>query len=81
MTDVYVCDGIRTPVRIPRRKGDPVVIDKDEHPRSTSLEKLTALRTLFKGGTIIAGNASGINDAFAASSSPPCASYNEQAAN
>ncbi len=55
-----------TPVRIPQRKGDAVVIDQDEHPRSTSLEKLAALRTLFEGGTITAGNASGINDASAA---------------
>ncbi len=55
-----------TPVRIPQRKGDAVVIDQDEHPRSTSLEKLAALRALFEGGTITAGNASGINDASAA---------------
>ncbi len=52
-----------TPVTIPQRKGDPVVVDRDEHPRLTSLEKLAALRTPFReGGTVTAGNASGIND-------------------
>ena len=55
-----------TPVTVPQRKGDPVVIEQDEHPRSTSLEKLANLRTLFEGGTVTPGNASGINDASAA---------------
>jgi 3-oxoadipyl-CoA thiolase len=52
-----------TPVTIPQRKGDPVVVERDEHPRLSSLEKLGALGTPFReGGTITAGNASGIND-------------------
>ena len=55
-----------TPVEVPRRKQDPLVVDTDEHPRSTSLEKLSALRALFPGGTVTAGNASGINDGAAA---------------
>ena len=55
-----------TPVSVPRRKQDPLIIDADEHPRSTSLEKLAALRSLFPGGTVTAGNASGINDGAAA---------------
>ncbi len=50
-------------VEIPQRKGDPVIVDADEHPRLTSLEKLAALRAPFReGGTVTAGNASGIND-------------------
>ena len=56
-----------TPVTIPQRKGDPIVIDKDEHPRVTSLEKLASLKAPFRaGGTVTAGNASGINDGAAA---------------
>ncbi len=52
-----------TPVTIPRRKGDPVVVTRDEHPRETSLEKLAKLPTPFRdGGTVTAGNASGVND-------------------
>ncbi len=51
-------------VTIPQRKGDPVVVDEDEHPRLSSLEKLANLRPLTK--TITAGNASGINDGAAA---------------
>jgi len=52
------------PVSIPQRRGDPVVVDTDEHPRAdTSLEKLSLLPTPFrKDGTVTAGNASGIND-------------------
>ncbi len=50
-------------VTIPQRKGDAVVVEKDEHPRATSLEKLAALGTPFRdGGSITAGNASGVND-------------------
>ena len=50
-------------VKIPQRKGDPVVVDRDEHPRKTSLEQLAKLGTPFrKGGTVTAGNASGVND-------------------
>ena len=56
-----------TPVSIPRRKADPVVFSTDEHPRPTSLDKLAALPTPFRdGGTVTAGNASGVNDGAAA---------------
>jgi acetyl-CoA acyltransferase len=56
-----------TPVTIPRRKGDPAVVANDEHPRPTSLESLAALPTPFRqGGTVTAGNASGVNDGAAA---------------
>ncbi len=55
-----------TPVSIPQRKTDPIIVDRDEHPRSTSLEKLAKLRPLFPEGTVTAGNASGINDGAAA---------------
>ncbi len=56
------------PVTIPRRKGDPIVVDRDEHPRGdTSLEMLAKLPTPFrKEGTVTAGNASGVNDGAAA---------------
>ncbi len=55
------------PVTIPQRKGDPVVVDRDEHPRKTTLEKLASLPALFRaGGTVTAGNASGVNDGAAA---------------
>ncbi len=56
------------PVTIPKRKGDPVVVDRDEHPRGdTSLEMLAKLPTPFrKEGTVTAGNASGVNDGAAA---------------
>ena len=57
-----------TPVVIPQRKGDPVTVDTDEHPRAdTTLEKLTKLRPIVTAnGTVTAGNASGINDGAAA---------------
>lgn len=56
-----------TPVSIPQRKGDPIIVDRDEHPRETSLEKLAKLPTPFRqGGTVTAGNASGVNDGAAA---------------
>jgi acetyl-CoA acyltransferase len=55
------------PVTIPQRKGDPVVVDRDEHPRETTLEALSKLGTPFReGGTVTAGNASGVNDGAAA---------------
>lgn len=55
------------PVSIPQRKGEPIVVEKDEHPRATTLEKLGALGTPFReGGTVTAGNASGVNDGAAA---------------
>ncbi len=51
------------PVSIPRRKQDDLIFDQDEHPRNSSLEALAKLRPIVKqGGTITAGNASGIND-------------------
>ena len=56
-----------TPVVIPQRKGDPKVIDTDEHPRATTLEALSGLKTFVKAdGTVTAGNASGVNDGAAA---------------
>jgi 3-oxoadipyl-CoA thiolase len=56
------------PVTIPQKKGEPLVVSLDEHPRAdTTLEKLAALKPAFrKGGTVTAGNASGINDGAAA---------------
>ena len=55
------------PVTVPRRKGDPVLFDTDEHPRQTSLEKLAALKGVVRaGGSVTAGNASGVNDGAAA---------------
>lgn len=65
------------PVTIPQRKGDPVVVDTDEHPRikktesgyelTTSLELMAKLRPAFReSGTVTAGNASGLNDGAAA---------------
>jgi acetyl-CoA acyltransferase len=57
-----------TPVTIPQRKGDAIVVSSDEHPRKTSMEALAKLGTPFKkeGGTVTAGNASGVNDGAAA---------------
>ncbi len=55
-----------TPVTIPQRKGPPLVVDRDEHPRATSIEALGKLAPLFVGGSITAGNASGVNDGAAA---------------
>ena len=55
------------PVTIPQRKGEPIIVDRDEHPRVTSLEALAKLGTPFReGGTVTAGNASGVNDGAAA---------------
>jgi len=52
-----------TPVTIPQRKGDPLVVDTDEHPRATSLEALAKLKPIVRpNGTVTAGNASGVND-------------------
>jgi len=52
------------PVTLPQRRGDPVVVDSDEHPRpQTTLEDLARLKAPFRdGGTVTAGNASGVND-------------------
>jgi acetyl-CoA acyltransferase len=50
-------------VNLPQKKGDPLVIDKDEHPRETSIEALAKLKGVVKeDGTVTAGNASGVND-------------------
>ncbi|VTZ65074.1 3-oxoadipyl-CoA thiolase [Sinorhizobium medicae] len=55
------------PVTIPQRKGEPIVAQKDEHPRATTIEALAKLPTPFrKGGSVTAGNASGVNDGAAA---------------
>jgi acetyl-CoA acyltransferase len=55
------------PVEIAQRKGDPKVVDRDEHPRDTTLEVLAGLKAPFRrGGTVTAGNASGVNDGAAA---------------
>jgi 3-oxoadipyl-CoA thiolase len=55
------------PVEIPQRKGDPMVVSRDEHPRETSVEALAKLRPIVRpDGTVTAGNASGINDGAAA---------------
>ena len=51
------------PVTIAQKKGDPIVVSKDEHPRETSLEALAKLKGVVReGGTVTAGNASGVND-------------------
>jgi 3-oxoadipyl-CoA thiolase len=55
------------PVSIPQRKGNPIVVNKDEHPRETSAEKLGALKPIVRpDGSVTAGNASGVNDGAAA---------------
>ncbi len=55
------------PVEIPQRKGPPVVFDTDEHPRQTTRDKLAALKPAFRsGGTVTAGNSSGMNDGASA---------------
>jgi 3-oxoadipyl-CoA thiolase len=56
-----------SPVAVPQRKGDPVLVARDEHPRETSLAQLASLPTPFReNGTVTAGNASGVNDGAAA---------------
>ncbi|MFC6336277.1 3-oxoadipyl-CoA thiolase [Pseudomonas sp. CCM 7891] len=51
------------PVHVPQRKGATLVVERDEHPRTTSLEALTQLKAVVRtGGTVTAGNASGVND-------------------
>jgi acetyl-CoA acyltransferase len=52
-----------TAVSIPQKKGDPIVVDTDEHPRATTMEALARLKPIVRpDGTITAGNASGVND-------------------
>ena len=56
-------DGEITPVTIVQKKGDPIIVSKDEHPRDTSLEALAKLKGVVRpDGTVTAGNASGVND-------------------
>jgi acetyl-CoA acyltransferase len=56
-----------TPVSVPQRKGDPAIVDRDEHPRATSIEALAKLKVInrMEGATVTAGNASGVNDGAA----------------
>lgn len=55
------------PVSIPQKKGDAIVVDRDEHPRETSMEALAKLKPVVRpDGTVTAGNASGVNDGAAA---------------
>ena len=56
------------PVTIPQKKGDPLIVAKDEHPRATSMEALAKLKPVNRmdGATVTAGNASGVNDGAAA---------------
>ena len=55
-----------TPVSVPQRKGEPLRVAEDEHPRATTPESLARLKPLFAGGSVTAGNASGVNDGAAA---------------
>jgi acetyl-CoA acetyltransferase family protein len=56
-------DAELTPVSLPQKKGDPLVVAQDEHPRETSLEALSRLKGIVRpDGTVTAGNASGVND-------------------
>jgi 3-oxoadipyl-CoA thiolase len=61
-------DGQLVPVSVPQKKGEPVMVSRDEHPRSdTSMEALARLRPAFReGGSVTAGNSSGINDGASA---------------
>ncbi len=54
------------PVAVAQRKGEALIVDRDEHPRATSMEALARLPPLFPGGSVTAGNASGVNDGAAA---------------
>ncbi len=56
-----------TPVSVPQRQGEPLLVDRDEHPRETDLDALARLKPAFReGGTVTAGNSSGVNDGAAA---------------
>jgi len=60
-------EGEITPYSIAQKKGDPVVVSEDEHPRPKSdVATLAAMKTLYEGGVVTAGNASGVNDGAAA---------------
>ncbi len=66
-TDRGFFSGELVPVAVPQRRGDPIIVESDEHPRpDTTIEKLARLRPIFQDGTVTAGNASGINDGAAA---------------
>jgi 3-oxoadipyl-CoA thiolase len=54
------------PVPVPQKSGEPAVVTRDEHPRETSAGRLAGLRPLFEGGSVTAGNSSGVNDGAAA---------------
>jgi acetyl-CoA C-acetyltransferase/acetyl-CoA acyltransferase len=54
------------PVTVPQRRGEATVVERDEHPRATSMEALAKLRPLFPDGSVTAGNSSGVNDGAAA---------------
>jgi len=55
------------PVAVPQKTGDPILVDRDEHPRATTIEALARLRPVVRAdGTVTAGNASGVNDGAAA---------------
>ncbi|MDQ8705658.1 3-oxoadipyl-CoA thiolase [Streptomyces sp. LHD-70] len=55
-----------TPVAVPGRRGESTLVETDEHPRRTSLEALARLKPIVAGGSVTAGNASGVNDGAAA---------------
>ena len=56
-------DGELVPVHIPQKKGDPLIVARDEHPRATTLEALAKLKGVVRpDGSVTAGNASGVND-------------------
>ncbi|ULB11013.1 3-oxoadipyl-CoA thiolase [Cereibacter azotoformans] len=55
-----------TPVLVAQRKGEPIPVERDEHPRATTIEALARLKPLFPGGSVTAGNSSGVNDGAAA---------------
>ncbi|SHM28436.1 3-oxoadipyl-CoA thiolase [Paracoccus solventivorans] len=55
-----------TPVSVPQRRGEPLEVARDEHPRATTAEALAGLKPLFPNGSVTAGNASGVNDGAAA---------------
>lgn len=62
-----VFDAEIVPVHIPQKKGDPIIVKLDEHPRATSLEALAKLKGVVRPeGSVTAGNASGVNDGAAA---------------
>jgi 3-oxoadipyl-CoA thiolase len=60
-------DGETTPVTVPVRKGEPLIVERDEHPRHVDLDTLARLKPAFRpGGSVTAGNSSGVNDGAAA---------------